>query len=93
MKVGTITVKDFVEGKTARKEWACPRSRKELMTYLWQFDDLLKKNVNVLREGPQYVATWKNSAGKCVIAATSLTAIGQITFAEWEKRFRQEYFP
>ncbi len=93
MHTGTMTAKEFVLGKKAKKELAVPRTRKELLVYLWEQADLVRKNVNVYREGSQYVATWKNKDGKMMIAATSLTAIGQITFGDWEKRFRQEYFP
>lgn len=63
-----------------------PRSRRELLSFLWF--GLEMHNANIAKEGPEYTAY----VGRKVMA-TRIRSINALTFGEWEKRFRDQYFP
>lgn len=63
-----------------------PRTRRELVYYLWFALDL--HHVNIFKEGPEYSCR----IGRAV-HATYLRTIDSLTFGQWADRINKQYFP
>lgn len=62
-----------------------PKSRHELLFYLWYGFEL--HNVNIFKEGAEYSCR----IGK-TIHATYLRTINSLTFEQWRQRIESNYF-
>lgn len=67
-----------------RKAGDSPRTRKELLYHLWGVGIA---DANIVREGAWYAASTQGR-----IFATHCRCIGNWTFGDWERKYREAYF-